>query len=170
MTEFLLRVHDRINTRDNFMTQRLTKRGDFISILPDGWTWGSGEITAPFWRIIASDIPEEEALGWLAEEPYTEGVAQIDIVWKRKVMWFRVDRAVGDFAVWLADDTRPSGNVPDRRVSGQRDEGGVMVSYGHRVPMWYLRAEEIRAFVERKPSGPSRPMVAGDGFVVREVR
>lgn len=179
MTEFLLRVHDQVNLRNPFMNQRLTKRGDIIVALPDGWEWGPGETTAPFWRIVVADIPADEALGWTAEEEYSDSAADVDIVWKRKAMWMRLDRVTGDFATWLAQDTRPSGNIPDRIVSGEHNivlpnENGVRVPtrayYSHRVPMWGLRAEEMRQLMERKPAGPPRTMVAGAGYVVRSAR
>ena len=142
MTELLLRVHDKVNERDAWLHQRLTKRGDMIVVVPDGWTWGSGELTNPAWRIIVSDLPETEAIGYLAEEELSDEYAIRDRVWKRKIMQFRIDRATGDLASWLADDTR-------------------------RVPKWYMSATDLRRFMERKPPGPPKPMISGDGFIVR---
>ena len=176
MTEFLLRVHDKVHLHDPFLTDRLTKRGDFISVAPSGHEWGTGEASAPYWRILASDIPDAEGLPWLAEENLVENGAVRDRVWKRKIMRFRCDLAAGDFATWLANDLRPSGNVPDRIVSGEHDvavrndQGKsvlVRAKYSYRVPMWFLPAATLRTLVERKPEGPARPMIAGSGYVVR---
>lgn len=177
MSEFLVRVYDKVNLADDEKTTRLTKKGDFISAVPDGWVWGTAEATNPDWRIIASDIPDHEAVGWLAEGKLADEKAVSYTIWKRKLVWMRLDLVTGDFATWLANDLRPSGNLPDRIVSGTHDvampdENGkpalVPAGWSYRIPLWGLAADEMRALVERKPDGPSRPMVAGVGYVVRE--
>lgn len=61
MAELLVRVVDKIGD-DIFKDAALTKRGDVIVVCPDGWPWGSEELSNPEWRIISvPDMTEIEA-------------------------------------------------------------------------------------------------------------
>lgn len=51
MCEMLVRVVDKIND-DPYLDAKCTKRGDVITIQPDGWVWSRAELNNPDWRII----------------------------------------------------------------------------------------------------------------------
>ena len=51
MAEMLVRVVDKISA-DPYLNAKLTKRGDVISVQPDGWVWGKEEQKNPDWRIV----------------------------------------------------------------------------------------------------------------------
>lgn len=50
MCELLVRVKDKVSP-DPYRDVKLTKRGDVIVVMPDGWAWSSEERTNPDWRI-----------------------------------------------------------------------------------------------------------------------
>jgi CxxC motif-containing protein len=67
MSELLVRVKDRTH-KDFYIDCGLTKRGDVIAVCPDGWNWGTEEISNPDWRIIKTDLTEDEASVFLSPE------------------------------------------------------------------------------------------------------
>jgi hypothetical protein len=52
MAEVLIRVVDKVNPTDPAKDQLCFKAGDVIHVAPDGWGWGSEEVTNPDWRIV----------------------------------------------------------------------------------------------------------------------
>ena len=51
MAEIIVRVINKVN-KDFYLNCKCTKRGDVISVCPDGWSWGSAELTSPEYRIL----------------------------------------------------------------------------------------------------------------------
>lgn len=58
--EVLIRIIDRSGAIDD------AKRGDVVSICPDGWAWSPAELTNNDWRIISVNILASTALAFLA--------------------------------------------------------------------------------------------------------
>ena len=52
MSEVLIRVVDKINLDDVDRNSMLLKRGDVVTIQPDGHNWGTQELSNPDWRIV----------------------------------------------------------------------------------------------------------------------
>jgi hypothetical protein len=52
MAELLVRVVSKLNPDDVYKDVKLTKRGDVIMVVPDGWGWSIEEKTNPDWRIV----------------------------------------------------------------------------------------------------------------------
>lgn len=52
MAEFLVRIQDKSNLADAYLDAKCLKRGDIVTIQPDGWSWGLAEINNPEWRIL----------------------------------------------------------------------------------------------------------------------
>ena len=68
MCEILFMVRDKANG-DPYLDVKNYKRGDAIHIAPDGWQWGSIELTNPGWRIVAlPNITEAQAASFMAKE------------------------------------------------------------------------------------------------------
>lgn len=64
MAEALLRVVDKVNS-DFYLNIKCLKRGDVVTICPDGWEWSHEELTNPDWRIIKLPNVSIEALSQL---------------------------------------------------------------------------------------------------------
>lgn len=72
MCEMLVRVVDKTNS-DPLLDAKCTKRGDVIVIQPDGWVWGSAELTNPHWRIVKiPGLTVSSCLGFLGPELNTD--------------------------------------------------------------------------------------------------
>jgi hypothetical protein len=68
MSELLVRIVDKINP-DFYLNTKCTKRGDVIVVRPDGWAWGSEELTNPQWTILRlPNVPLTEAEALLGPE------------------------------------------------------------------------------------------------------
>ena len=52
MAELLIRVVDKIHPTDPDKNLATSKKGDVISVCPDGWNWGREELANPEWRIV----------------------------------------------------------------------------------------------------------------------
>lgn len=52
MAELLIRVVDRTDPVDPYKDVKLSKRGDVVAILTDGWPWSQEEQSNPQWRIL----------------------------------------------------------------------------------------------------------------------
>lgn len=71
MCELLVRTIDK-NNSDPYLDVHLTKRGDVIHIAPDGWSWGSDELTNVSMLIIQlPNITEAQAAAFLTPEVNT---------------------------------------------------------------------------------------------------
>lgn len=87
MTEILIRVRDKVSD-DFYLNCQCTKRGDVIAVCPDGWGWGTEELSNPDYRIIKTDLAEEEALLFLADEKDIDSSQPSKTLQKRR---FKVD-------------------------------------------------------------------------------
>lgn len=68
MAELLVRILDKVNT-DKILDSKCTKRGDVISVCPDGWEWGTEEINSAQWAIIKlPNVTTSEASVFLSPE------------------------------------------------------------------------------------------------------
>ena len=108
MCEVLLRVRDKINSVDVYADVQCLKRGDIVSIVPDGWNWGSAELTNDDWRIvklpnIALSLAEAFLAPELPVDPQNPGK-----MLRRRGFKFDIDDPAipVSFAAWLADNTR----------------------------------------------------------------
>lgn len=110
MAELLLRVADKTSA-DPFKDAKLTKRGDVIVALPDGWNWTEEEQRNPAWRILKwPALSLSAASVFLSPELDTEP-AQLGIenpMLQRRGFGLDLDAKSlpPAFAAWLADDTR----------------------------------------------------------------
>lgn len=72
MAELLVRVVDKINN-DPYLNVKCSKRGDVISVQPDGWVWGKEEYKNPEWRILKfPSVTVSEASAFLGAELETD--------------------------------------------------------------------------------------------------
>lgn len=111
MAELLVRIVDKSNPNDPQLDAKCHKRGDVVSIQPDGWAWSALEKSAPWWRIIK--IPGatiEDLSAFLAEEP---GDPVTNKLLRKRAFSFDLDAYSADMKV-----TIPT-NVPaiERRKS-----------------------------------------------------
>lgn len=54
-------VLDKVNQEDFYNNVRLPKRGDVICVVPDGWPWGTRDLSEPHWRILKlPGVPVED--------------------------------------------------------------------------------------------------------------
>lgn len=68
MCEMLVRVVDKVNS-DPYLNAKCTKRGDVITVQPDGWVWGKEEQKNPAWRIVKlPGVPVSQASAFLSPE------------------------------------------------------------------------------------------------------
>lgn len=119
MAELLLRVVDKVNPDDPYKDVQLTKRGDVVTALPDGWAWSSEEQRNPHWRILKwPSLTLSAATVFLSPEidskPQLTGE---NPMLQRRGFAFDLDAPALPAALkaWLADDTRaePFFTVPD---------------------------------------------------------
>ena len=106
MAEFLIRVHDKVNPDSIYRDVRCLKRGDVVSVCPDGWVWSTRELTFPFWRIVkVVGMALDEAEAFLAPEL---GDLRLNKMLRRRAFKVDVDRTTLPKRIkdWLADDTR----------------------------------------------------------------
>ena len=118
MAELIIRVVDKVNPASVYRDVKCTKRGDVIAIQPDGWPWGSAELTDPAYRIVqVSGIDVEDLSAFLAPELDVDP-GHPSRTLQRRGFKFDLDafRATGTAALraWLDDDRRASGT---RRVT-----------------------------------------------------
>ncbi len=67
--ELLIRTVDKYTGKDPHFQAKTTKRGDVISVCPDGWTWSQFERTNPEWVIVkVLDLLQIEADAMLTHE------------------------------------------------------------------------------------------------------
>lgn len=107
MCEVLLRVVDKVSD-DPYRDAKLTKRGDVITVQPDGWNWGAQELADPNWRILKlPNVPQATAEGFLGPEVDTDP-ANPSLVLQRRAFRFNVDSTAIPAGVlaWLNDATR----------------------------------------------------------------
>lgn len=110
MAELLLRVVDKSNPDDPYKDVKLTKRGDVIVVMPDGWAWGAEELSNPQWRILKwPALSMSAASAFLSPEIDTapQPVGDNPML-QRRGFSFDLDAAIipAGLRTWLADDTR----------------------------------------------------------------
>jgi hypothetical protein len=106
MAEFLIRVHDKVNPDSVYSDVKCLKRGDVVSVCPDGWVWSTRELRLPFWRIVkVAGMAMDEAEAFLSPEP---GDSLLNKMLRRRAFKVDVDRITLPKRIkeWLADDTR----------------------------------------------------------------
>lgn len=116
MCELLVRVVDKINHEDPYANAKCTKRGDVISICPDGWVWGVQEQLNPDWRIITiPGVSVDEVASLLAPEPETDPQNPSRM---RQARLFKLDLDAFDAPTraWIADVRR--NRKPVHKASG----------------------------------------------------
>lgn len=132
MAELLLRVVDKVNP-DFYQNCKCTKRGDVIVIRPNGWTWGTQELTDPNYRIVKlPNISEAFLSPFLAQEPETDPQHPSRTLQRR---WYRFDLASGllpqPFINYLNDAERKSAffssNFSEAQVAALRVQKAPVV-------------------------------------------
>lgn len=121
MAEFLVRVVSKANLVDVYTDVKLTKRGDVIMVVPDGYSWASMELTFPEWRIFrwpAVSVSEGGAL-LTPELPVESQLLEFaaDPMLQRRGFMLNLDDPKLPLALrtFLAEDTRaaPWFDVPN---------------------------------------------------------
>ena len=108
MCELLIRVIDKINTKDPYLDARCTKRGDVICVQENGWNWGTEELINTDWRIVKiPSVSVDQASVFLSPE------IEVDIHNPSKVLQprgFKFDLSSATIPkaakTFLADDSR----------------------------------------------------------------
>ena len=107
MAELLVRSTDSIND-DFYLNTKCTKRGDVIVACPDGWNWGTLELTHSFWRIVLAP-----AMTLAQAQSFLDGEKDIDPLHPSKTLQIRAVKFNLDdpahpqpFKDYIADDTR----------------------------------------------------------------
>jgi len=106
MAEFLIRVQDKVNPDSPYKDVKCMKRGDVISVCPDGWVWSVLELTVPHLRIVkCAGMALDEAEAFLAPEP---GDPLLNRMLQLRQFKLDVNSAALPAAIrnWIADDTR----------------------------------------------------------------
>lgn len=107
--ELLIRIVDSYPglTGDDAFDSKVSRRGDVIVAVPNGWAWGDKELTEPFWRILKlPNVSEAMAQSLVGEEaPLSEAP---DPTLQFRGFTFDVDKATGQLRNYLRDDTRAS--------------------------------------------------------------
>lgn len=117
MAELLVRVVDKSNPTNPALDAKLTKRGDVIAVLPDGWGWSDIERTAPHWRIFKwPSVSESEASALLSPElPISEADTNNPLL-QRRGFNLNLDAAIipAGLKAYIADNSRVQAffNVP----------------------------------------------------------
>jgi hypothetical protein len=108
MAELLVRVVSK-SSADPAQDAKLTKRGDVIIVVPDGWGWSDIERSDPQWRIFKwPSVSESEASALLTPElPVSEADVDNPLL-QRRGFNLNLDAAILPAALkaYLADDTR----------------------------------------------------------------
>lgn len=107
MCELLVRVSDKVN-EDFYRNCQCTKRGDIISLCPDGWNWSTSEKTVPFWRIVKlPNVTVAQATPYLRPEIATDPLNPSKTLQKRA---FKLDLSNATlpaaFITFIQDNTR----------------------------------------------------------------
>ncbi len=104
--ELVIRVVDKVST-DRDKNAALTKRGDVISAMADGWPWTDTEKSNPVWRILRVNLTVTDADFIMDPEIETELVNKTVVRQrKRKIDLDAIAATDARFKTWLDDDTR----------------------------------------------------------------
>lgn len=113
----LIRVHNKTAGKDVYEDVQRTKRGDIITVQPDGWEWSREEQTAPYWRILkVPTLTKQEAELYDKDEHQVrvakDGANQFDkpATSQRRGYNFDLDSPLlsAELVQYLADDRRSS--------------------------------------------------------------
>ena len=70
MAELCIRVENKVNATSLYLDVQCLKLGDVVAIQPDGWSWGTSDLTSPMYRILAlPGLAPEDLSAYLAPEP-----------------------------------------------------------------------------------------------------
>lgn len=73
MAELLIRTVDKSCPEDARNDALLSKRGDVITIQPDGWTWSEAERNAPHWVIVkVPGVSVDDLTAYVTPDPGDE--------------------------------------------------------------------------------------------------
>lgn len=120
MCEVLIIAHSKTNPNDVHLDTKLHKRGDVVTVQPDGWNWAHEELTNPLFRILK--LPNVDVatastlLAWEQPVPGTNASvgattpATIDTTCQRRKVNLNLDSLLlpAALAAYIADDTRAS--------------------------------------------------------------
>lgn len=81
MAEALVRVVDKTNADSAALDRLCFKAGDVLHVAPDGWAWGTDELTNPDWRVV--QLPGVDPAS-LADMVDPERDAQGNVLRKRR--------------------------------------------------------------------------------------
>jgi len=117
MCEMLIRVVDKVND-DPYLDAKCTKRGDVITVQPDGWGWSRAELRNPDWRIIKiPGVTVIEAESFLGAEMDADPANPSQVLQRRA---FRLDvDALPDSSGQVGDASRRN---PLHRVNIDYDD------------------------------------------------
>ena len=107
MCEILFVARSR-RSDDPYTDVKCYKRGDAIHIAPDGWPWGSIELTNPGWRIVAlPNVTESQAESFLTPEPAVDPQNPSRML-QRRAFKLDISNVTIPLAIrtWFQDDDR----------------------------------------------------------------
>ena len=111
MAELLIRIRDKETHPNPYVDVQRSKRGDVISVCPDGWAWTPAELTNPEWRIVkVIGLDDEVVQQLLRPEP---GDPRLNKMLRRRQYKIDVDFASLPKAGkdYLRDDTRSAASI-----------------------------------------------------------
>lgn len=124
MCELLVRSVSKTHPDDPYLCSKLTKRGDVIVAMPDGWGWGTAELANPEWVILKMPaVPLEFGQSFLGEEKNTDP-SNPSYVLQRRAFYLDLDALLqtGDLSslndAQLAEYKRRKAPLEDPNILG----------------------------------------------------
>ncbi len=115
MCEVLFRVVDKTNP-DPLIDCKMSKRGDIVVIVPDGWGWTPAELTNPDWRIVKfPNVAQATAEAFAMPEQDADPAHPSRMLRRRAFMFDMTNVGLpAAFRTWIADNARAA---PTRTIS-----------------------------------------------------
>ena len=107
MCEILIRARDKTNA-DPYMDAKCLKRGDVVSVVENNWSWGTAELTAPYWRIVKLPKVSVSAAESLLAPEFDADPQNPSPVLRRRAFKWDLDSGTWSTPVrnWINNDTR----------------------------------------------------------------
>jgi len=103
MAEIIFWARDKAKPWDAELDAQAYKRGDVISIVPDGWQWSPRELTHPDWRILRLTSITDLADLAVLKRPELDANLRVR---RKRASFVEITKLPAAVQIWLADDTR----------------------------------------------------------------